>query len=305
MPADFTYGNSGRGILRGDHQWNVDFSLFKRFSITGSQALEFRAEAFNLLNSVYFDLPNTAIDTDGRRPGDRDVELRANRLQFGLKYLLSVSAVSSAELRNDRPMPNPASQLLMPEAWRGLSFRRHERPSSSSTSSTSSISLAGRRWRAAASRPHGTSGGCAIAPIKPRVPVIYVNDNWGRWRSDFKAIVADCRRPGRPGAPIADLLEPTSRDFFVLKPHLSGFHETPLDTLLQAGEVKTVVIVGFAADNCVFFTAAEAHMRDYRVAVPSDCCASEVDSERRHALARMRKFLDADTAPSSRLRMRR
>jgi nicotinamidase-related amidase len=137
------------------------------------------------------------------------------------------------------------------------------------------------------------------------VPVIYVNDNWGRWRSDFKAIVADCRRPERPGAPIAELLSPTPRDFFVLKPHLSGFHETPLDTLLQAGDAKTVVIAGFAADNCVFFTAAEAHMRDYNLVVPSDCCASEVDQERRHALAKMRKFLDANTSPSRRIRIRR
>ena len=63
VPPDFTFGNSGRGILRGDHQWNVDFSLFKRFAVTGSQALEFRAEAFNLLNSVYYDLPATNIDT--------------------------------------------------------------------------------------------------------------------------------------------------------------------------------------------------------------------------------------------------
>ena len=91
----------------------------------------------------------------------------------------------------------------------------------------------------------------------------------------------------------------------MLKPHLSGFHETPLDTLLQSGEVQTVVIAGFAADNCVFFTAAEAHMRDYKVVVPSDCCAAELDSERRHALAKMRKFLDADTASSRRIRMRR
>jgi nicotinamidase-related amidase len=137
------------------------------------------------------------------------------------------------------------------------------------------------------------------------VPVVYVNDNWGRWRSDFKAIVADCSRPERPGAPIAELLEPTPRDFFVLKPHLSGFHETPLDTLLRSGNVQTVVIAGFAADNCVFFTAAEAHMRDYKVVVPSDCCASEVDAERQHALAKMRKFLDADTSSSRRIRMRR
>lgn len=137
------------------------------------------------------------------------------------------------------------------------------------------------------------------------VPVIYVNDNWGRWRSDFKAIVADCSRPDRPGAPIAELLEPTPRDFFVLKPHLSGFHETPLDTLLQNGEVQTVVVVGFAADNCVFFTAAEAHMRNYKVVVPSDCCEAESAAERRHALAKMRKFLAADTGPSGRIRLRR
>jgi nicotinamidase-related amidase len=137
------------------------------------------------------------------------------------------------------------------------------------------------------------------------IPVIYVNDNWGRWRSDFKTIVADCSQPDRPGAPIARLLAPTRRDFFVLKPHISGFHDTPLDTLLQAGDVQKLVITGFAADNCVFFTAAEAHMRDYEVVVPSDCCASELDTERRHALGRMRKFLHADTSSSRRLRMRR
>ena len=137
------------------------------------------------------------------------------------------------------------------------------------------------------------------------VPVIYVNDNWGRWRSDFRTIVADCRRPGQRGAAIATLLAPAARDFFVLKPHLSGFHDTPLDTLLQGGDVETVVIVGFAADNCVFFTAAEAHMRDYTVVVPSDCCASERDQERVRVLSKMRKFLAADTRPSGRIRLRR
>ncbi|HTL03470.1 MAG TPA: isochorismatase family protein, partial [Vicinamibacterales bacterium] len=59
------------------------------------------------------------------------------------------------------------------------------------------------------------------------------------------------------------------------------------------------------ADNCVLFTAADAHMMDYRVVVPSDCVASEQDKERRHVLAKMRKFLDANTAPSARVRLRR
>ena len=86
VPADFTFGDSGRGILRGDHQWNVDFSIFKRFDVNGSSTLEFRAEAFNLLNSVYFDLPNTAVDTatGGRVTGTSNT---ARQLQFGLKYI--------------------------------------------------------------------------------------------------------------------------------------------------------------------------------------------------------------------------
>jgi hypothetical protein len=85
-PRDFTFGNSGRGILRGDHQWNVDFSIFKRFEVAGSSSLEFRAEAFNLLNSVYFGLPSTSIDTatGGRITSTSNA---ARQLQFGLKYI--------------------------------------------------------------------------------------------------------------------------------------------------------------------------------------------------------------------------
>ena len=85
-PAAFTYGNSGRNILRGDHQWNVDASLFKRFARNSSSRVEFRAEAFNLLNTPYFDLPNTAIDTaaGGRVTATSN---NARQLQFGLKYI--------------------------------------------------------------------------------------------------------------------------------------------------------------------------------------------------------------------------
>ncbi len=89
VPDQFTFGNSGRNILRGDHQWNVDASLFKRFSVTGSSRLEFRAEAFNLLNAVYFNAPttqNTQIDTAaaGRVTS---TSLPARQMQFALKYI--------------------------------------------------------------------------------------------------------------------------------------------------------------------------------------------------------------------------
>ena len=86
VPPNFTFGDSGAGILRTDHQWNVDASLFKRFDVRSGQTLEFRAEAFNVLNSVYFNAPNTNVDTaaGGRVTSTSN---QARQIQFGLKYI--------------------------------------------------------------------------------------------------------------------------------------------------------------------------------------------------------------------------
>ena len=86
VPAPFTFGDSGPGILRSDHQWNVDGSLFKRFDIRNGQTLEFRAEAFNVVNLVYFNAPNSNIDTTA---GGRvtSTSNQARQIQFGLKYI--------------------------------------------------------------------------------------------------------------------------------------------------------------------------------------------------------------------------
>jgi hypothetical protein len=86
VPANFTFGDSGPGILRSDHLWNVDASLFKRFDVRNGRTLEFRAEAFNLLNAVYFAGPNTNVDTaaGGRVTSTSN---QARQIQFGLKYI--------------------------------------------------------------------------------------------------------------------------------------------------------------------------------------------------------------------------
>src|SRR5262249_13292011 len=60
-PAQYTFGNAGRGILRGPGRTNVDFSVFKQFSITERLRLQFRGEFFNLFNHPQFDLPNPTI----------------------------------------------------------------------------------------------------------------------------------------------------------------------------------------------------------------------------------------------------
>lgn len=136
---------------------------------------------------------------------------------------------------------------------------------------------------------------------RERIPVIYVNDNFGRWRSNFNAQVEHCLKDGVRGQPIVELLRPEEEDYFVLKPKHSGFFSTTLDTLLEYLGVREVILTGIAANICVLFTANDAYMRDLHLMVPSDCVASNTEEENRYALDQMRKVLKADTRLSTEL----
>ena len=109
---------------------------------------------------------------------------------------------------------------------------------------------------------------------KNAIPAIYVNDNFGQWRSDFYSVVKHCTDPSSRGAPIAKLLRPQDDDYFVLKPKHSGFYSTTLDVLLKFLDVDTVILTGIAANICVLFIANDAYMRDHALYVPEDCLAS-------------------------------
>ena len=103
-----------------------------------------------------------------------------------------------------------------------------------------------------------------------RIPAVYVNDNFGKWRSDFKRLVDNSIDNDTPGKPIVELLNPDPDDYFVLKPKHSAFHATPLDMLLKYLGAKILILTGWAADNCILATAADAHMLEYDLIVPSD-----------------------------------
>lgn len=137
-----------------------------------------------------------------------------------------------------------------------------------------------------------------IAALKRRaiaagVPVIYVNDNFGRWRSDFTQQVQHCLNDEVRGEPIARLLVPEKDDYFVLKPKSSAFFGTTLHFLLDYLAVKTLILTGVAADVCILFTAHDAHLLNYRIVVPSDCVASNYKRETSTALANMKKATHA------------
>jgi len=133
------------------------------------------------------------------------------------------------------------------------------------------------------------------------IPVVYANDNFGRWRSDFRDVVDHALGDGVRGRPIAELLAPEPDDYFVLKPKHSAFYETTLEMLLEHLGSRVLIIGGFAGDVCVQFTAGDAYLRDYRIVVPEDCIATTDPARTLAALEYMRRVMEADTTTSDRL----
>jgi nicotinamidase-related amidase len=145
-----------------------------------------------------------------------------------------------------------------------------------------------------------------IARLKRRakaigIPVIYVNDNFGKWKYDFKKLIDRCTRRRCRGKPVAELLRPAEDDYFVLKPKHSGFFCTPLELVLQFLGAHRLILTGIAGNSCILYTAGDAYMRDFSLVVPSDCVASLKAEDNRKALAHMKAMLNADLSPSTKL----
>jgi nicotinamidase-related amidase len=155
---------------------------------------------------------------------------------------------------------------------------------------------------------HALPAARKLAALKQRaheagVATIYVNDNFGKWRSDFRQQLDHVLKEGCRGEPIAKLLKPEKEDYFVLKAKHSGFYHTQLDLLIDYLQVKTVILGGFATDMCVLFTASDAYLRDLHIVVPPDCCAAASVEHHDQALAHMSRVLHVRTPPSAELNL--
>jgi nicotinamidase-related amidase len=153
---------------------------------------------------------------------------------------------------------------------------------------------------------HALPMAAKLAALKRRakqagIPSIYVNDNFGRWQSDFQQVLRHCLDEEVCGQPLATLLQPDAEDYFVLKPKHSGFYATTLELLLEALGARTLILTGLAGNICVLFTANDAYMRGYRLVIPADCVASQTVRENTSALHLMQTVLKADVRPSTAL----
>jgi hypothetical protein len=85
LPANFTYGNAGRNIVRGDRLVQLDMSLIKNFRVTETKSFDFRAQVFNLTNTPSFSAPsgNVNLATGGQVTSTRN---QPRLYEFGLKF---------------------------------------------------------------------------------------------------------------------------------------------------------------------------------------------------------------------------
>ena len=132
-----------------------------------------------------------------------------------------------------------------------------------------------------------------------KVAVVYANDNYGVWQSDFQALVAQCCARDDTSGQIARLLAPRPRDITLLKPRHSAFYCSALELLLKEMGARELILAGLATDMCVQMTAADAFLRGYEgVWVPADCTAAETPQAKAASLKYMRDVLKCDVRTS-------
>jgi nicotinamidase-related amidase len=158
--------------------------------------------------------------------------------------------------------------------------------------------------------PRAVEAGRRIVALKESareagIPVIYVNDNAGRWRSDLQQVIDDSQKEDAPGSALARLFVPEPADYVVLKPKHSGFYSTTLDTLLTYLRTRRLILTGLTVERCLLFTANDGFLRDYELFVPRDCTTAIDEDDAKAAFRILERVLGANTTPSEELDLHR
>ncbi|WP_327706244.1 cysteine hydrolase [Streptomyces decoyicus] len=103
------------------------------------------------------------------------------------------------------------------------------------------------------------------------VEVIYVNDNFGLWRSHHDELLENVL--SSPHADLVEPIRPDEKSLFVVKVRHSIFYQTPLEYLLRQHGIDTIVLCGQVTEQCVLYSALDAHIRHIQVTVVEDACA--------------------------------
>ncbi len=88
VPDLYTYGTTGRDQFRTSPYWNLDISVFRKFPLwSENRRLEFRAEAFNLFNTLIYGQPGWFLNDPSSFGKVTSAANAARQLQFGAKII--------------------------------------------------------------------------------------------------------------------------------------------------------------------------------------------------------------------------
>jgi nicotinamidase-related amidase len=114
--------------------------------------------------------------------------------------------------------------------------------------------------------------------------IFFVNDDVAKGGTTAAALQRAMEEHGGTSSAIARRLDTSLPSEVILKPQHSGFFQTRLDARLRALDLRSVFLVGVAADLCVMATAIDASMRGFEVQVVSNLVASETQGRLRRGL---------------------
>ncbi len=101
--------------------------------------------------------------------------------------------------------------------------------------------------------------------------IVYVNDNYGDWSAGRPEIVE--RAIAGRAADLVEPIAPADGTWFISKARHSIFYETQLEYLLREQGIERVVLVGQVTEQCILYSALDAYVRHFNLAVPCDAVA--------------------------------
>jgi nicotinamidase-related amidase len=124
------------------------------------------------------------------------------------------------------------------------------------------------------------------------IPIVYVNDNKGDWGAGRPELVERASAGRAPD--LVEPIAPAEGAWFIAKARHSIFYETQLEYLLREQEVERLVLVGQVTEQCILYSALDAYVRHFAVAVPRDAVAGIHEDLAGCALRMMERNMRAD-----------
>jgi nicotinamidase-related amidase len=124
--------------------------------------------------------------------------------------------------------------------------------------------------------------------------VVYVNDNYGDWNSSSEELARQALDGAHPE--LVEPVLPPDGASFVLKARHSTFYETPLEYLLDQMGINRLVFSGQVTEQCILYSALDAHVRHFDVVIATDAVAAIYDELGEAALNMMERNMGADLA---------